>query len=196
MGILGRIFRRPERQDSVGALDQTRTPEQRQRDLAEAEETLRVYLAPSPDDDAEPSRAERVKRVMLPSGELAILDLRSVQANRTRIVGSAYWVTMAGREKHGGMEYLLVREPKNKWDKSAVAVYGKGRKVGHLSEKKAAAYAPILDALDFDAFTVGGASVSVNSSQLWVDLPSLPALRAFAKAHEKAQAAARTGADA
>lgn len=163
------------------------------------------FSAPSPPAFSSPRaeterettpKAAGVKKVMLDEKGISVLDLRELPSSRFRIVGSAYWVSMAGREKHGDTEYLLVREPKNNWDKSAVAVYGKGRKVGHLSEKKAAAYAPILDAFDFDAFTVGGASVSVNSSQLWVDLPSLPALRAFTKAHEKLQAAARTSADA
>ncbi|MFE4078262.1 HIRAN domain-containing protein [Paenarthrobacter sp. YIM B13468] len=126
----------------------------------------------------------------MPKDALSILDLTGIKSTRTRIVGLSYWVPDAGRAKHGGTEYLLLREPKNEWDADAVAVYGKGRKVGHLSAAKAAALAPIFDALDYDAFRVGGASVSPNSSNLWVDLPALPALRSFVKSMERPQSAA------
>jgi hypothetical protein len=92
------------------------------------------------------------------------------------VLGNGRWP-----QTYGDTEYTLLREPENEWDVHAIAVYGKGRKVGHLSEAKAAALAPIFDTLDFDAFRVSGASVSSNSLRLWVDLPSLPALRAFVK---------------
>jgi hypothetical protein len=122
-----------------------------------------------------------VKKVLLDEAGLSILDLRDLPSSRFRIVGSGFWVTDSGRHKHGGNEYLLVREPKNKWDANAVAVYGKGRKVGHLSEAKAAALAPILDELGFDAYRVGGTAPAPNSIQMWVDIPAIPKLRAFAK---------------
>jgi hypothetical protein len=133
------------------------------------------------------SSSLRVKRVVVDEDSLAVLDLRGVKATRTRIVGSAYWVTDVGRAKHGGDEYLLVREPGNKWDANAVAVYGKGRKVGHLSEAKAAALSPIFDLLEFDGFKVAGESVSANSVRMWVDLPSVPALRSFVKSLPQAE---------
>ena len=126
-------------------------------------------------------RVSGVKKVVLDEAALAILDLRELSSSRFRIVGSSYWVTDAGRYKHGGSDYLLVREPKNKWDANAVAVYGKGRKVGHLSEAKAAVLAPILDQLTFDAYRVGGAPPEGNSTRMWVDVPALPTLRTFAK---------------
>lgn len=75
----------------------------------------------------------------------------------------------------------MVREPKNKWDTNAVAVYGKGRKVGHLSEAKVAALAPILDQLSFDAYRVTGAAPADNSIRMWIDVPAVPKLRALAK---------------
>lgn len=75
----------------------------------------------------------------------------------------------------------MVREPKNEWDANAVAVYGKGRKVGHLTEAKATAFAPILDELPFDAYWVGGAPPADNSIRMWVDLPAIPKLRTFVK---------------
>ncbi|MGO4230418.1 HIRAN domain-containing protein [Arthrobacter sp. YAF34] len=122
-----------------------------------------------------------VKKVALHEAGLSILDLRELPSNRFRIVGSGFWVTDSGRYKHGGSDYVLVREPKNKWDANAVAVYGKGRKVGYLSEAKAAALAPIFDQLPFDAYRVGGAPPADNSIRMWVDVPAVPKLRAFVK---------------
>lgn len=49
------------------------------------------------------------------------------------------------REAYSGREYPLVREPENKHDSNAVAVYGRGRKVGYLSTAKAAGVGPELD---------------------------------------------------
>lgn len=129
-------------------------------------------------EDAEPD----VQVVRLPLGELDVLDLSGVApTKRTRIVGSFGWVTEEDRRIYGGSSYLLVREPHNQFDPQAVAVYGKGRKVGYLSSAKAAAFSQILDPLSFDAFKVGGASVSSDSIRMWVDLPTLPSLRAFVK---------------
>lgn len=133
----------------------------------------------------EPKQTEEqpaaVRRKVVDESTRTVLDLRQLASNRLRIVGSSYWVSDAGRRTHGGTEYLLIREPKNKHDPNAVAVYGRGRKVGHLSAKKAETLAPILDSLEgYDAFKVGGAGTEENSSRLWADIPSLPALRAFA----------------
>ncbi|SCZ51477.1 HIRAN domain-containing protein [Arthrobacter sp. UNCCL28] len=132
-------------------------------------------------------------RVLLPKRSLSILELSGIKSVRTRVVGLSYWIPDSARGSYAVNEYLLVREPENEWDVNAVAVYGKGRKIGHLSAAKAAALAPIFDALDYDAFKVGGASVSQNSSSLWVDLPALPALRAFVKSAELQQDAAGSG---
>ncbi|TFC34998.1 HIRAN domain-containing protein [Cryobacterium sp. TMT2-14] len=126
--------------------------------------------------------APGVKKVVLDEDSIVVLDLRSVPSTRMRIVGSSFWVTDTGRAAHGGTEYLLKREPRSKVDPNAVAVYGKGRKVGYVSSVKAASIAPILDGLSFDAFRVGGTSVLGGSIRLWVDVPSVPALRAFVKA--------------
>lgn len=136
---------------------------------------------PRNSQETEP-RSVGVKRVVLAEAGLPVLDLRGLPSSRFRIVGSAYWVTDAGRHKHGSSEYLLVREPRNQWDANAVAVYGKGRKVGYLTQAKAAALAPIFDGLPYDAFRVGGAPPSGNSITMWVDIPALPKLRKFAGA--------------
>lgn len=152
--------------------------------------TVSVQAPETPEQDVpkssatpgrETERATGVKKVALNEASLSILDLRELPSSRFRIVGSSFWVTDAGRYKHGGSDYLLVREPKNKWDANAVAVYGKGRKVGHLSEAKAAALAPILDQLSFVAYRVGGAPPARDSIRMWVDVPSATALKAFVR---------------
>ena len=122
--------------------------------------------------------AARVKVRRVKVGDLRVADLASLESVRTRIKGSAYWVTDKDRRRYGGSEYLLIREPENEADASAVAVYGKGRKVGHLSAARAASLAPLLDRLDADAFRVTGAGTSPNSIVLWVDVPKVGALRA------------------
>jgi hypothetical protein len=141
-------------------------------------------------EEAEPTRGPTkvagIKKVMIDEGAMSILDLRELPSSRFRIVGSAHWVTDSGRYKQGGNDYLLVREPRNRWDANAVAVYGKGRKVGHLTEAKAAALAPIFDELGFGAYRVGGTAPAPNSIRMWVDLPALPKLRTFAKTVSKA----------
>lgn len=125
-----------------------------------------------------------VKVETFDSGGLRVLDLRELPSTRLRIKGSANWVTDLERGTFGGTEYLLVREPKNRFDKSAVAVHGKGRKVGYVSAAKAAALAPILDPLPFDAFQVSGTSVIENSIRLWVDIPKIVELRQFVKTRD------------
>jgi hypothetical protein len=132
-------------------------------------------------DRIQQRRESPVKVAKFDLEALATLDLREVPSTRMRIKGSANCVTDSARAKFGGTEYLLVREPDNEFDTSAVAVYGKGRKVGYLSSVKAAALAPILDPLAFDAFIVGGASVFENSILLWADVLNLAQLRQFVK---------------
>lgn len=123
------------------------------------------------------SSEPRIKVSRLEAESLQVRDLRQLTSKRVRIVGSSNWVIDAERSKYGGSEYLLVREPKNEYDPNAVAVYGKGRKVGYVSAAKAASFAPILDSLPEDAFLVSGTSTVEGSLRLWVDLPSVPALR-------------------
>lgn len=134
-------------------------------------------------DAADPlRRAASVKKHTIEMTDLKIVDLAELPSLRTRIKGSAYWVTDAERRRHGGNEYLLVREPSNEHDPNAVAVYGCGRKVGYLSTAKAAALAPPLDQLGADAYRVTGAGANAQSIRLWIDLPRTPALRDFVAA--------------
>lgn len=110
-----------------------------------------------------------------------VADLRELPCTRYRIKGSAFVVSDLNRERFGGTEYQLRREPKNRHDANAIAVYGQGRRVGYISAAKAASIAPLLDVLPEMAFTVGGMGVVGNSIRLWVDVPSLPALRQYVK---------------
>lgn len=144
-------------------------------------------VVPPPPPTEAGSKSPRVKTVTQDEALLSVLDLRELPSRRFRIVGSAYWVTDSGRYKHGGSDYLLVREPGNKADVSAVAVYGKGRKVGYLSQAKALALAPILDQVPYDAFRVGGAPPSDNSITMWVDIPALQKLRDFVAAGDSTE---------
>ena len=112
---------------------------------------------------------------------LHICDLRGLDFTRTRIKGTANYVTDAQRGEFGGTEYLLVREPQNQHDSSAVAVYGRGRKLGFISASKAASFAPLLDNHRADVFLIGGTTVIENSIRLWIDLPNVTALRSFMK---------------
>lgn len=112
-------------------------------------------------------------------------DLRHLPSTRYRIRGSAFVVSDANRKRLGGGRYQLVREPENRHDACAVAIYGQGQKVGYVSAKKAASLAPLLDRLGDVAFVVGGAGVVSNSIRLWVDLPHLPELRAFVKSETR-----------
>lgn len=181
----------PERREAEPVVAATQPPREAVAvaDLVASPEPQAPPLPPyvvveksGPERGQEPTlKAAGVKKVMLDEAAVSILDLRELPSSRFRIVGSAYWVTDSGRYKHGGTEYLLVREPKNKWDANAVAVYGKGRKIGHLTEAKAAALAPIFDELGFGAYRVGGTAPAPNSIRMWVDLPAIPQLRAFAK---------------
>jgi hypothetical protein len=110
------------------------------------------------------------------------IDLRELPSSRFRIVRTAYWLRDDERARYGGQEYELVREPENKHDENAVAVYGRGRKVGHLSAAKAAALASDLDRLGPASFIVSGDTVSEASMKMWVDIPRVPGSARSSKA--------------
>jgi hypothetical protein len=129
-----------------------------------------------------PRAATARRRADLHVDKLNIMDLRGLEARRLRIVGSSYVCSDRDRQVYGGTQYLLVREPDNRADGNAVAVYGKGRQLGYASSSKAGALGPLLERLGADAYLVNGASMTDASIKLWVDLPSLPALRAHVAA--------------
>ncbi|UXN21421.1 HIRAN domain-containing protein [Curtobacterium flaccumfaciens] len=138
-----------------------------------------AHMAARAADQDEPRSASnglRVSEVYLDQ-QLPTIDLRSLPASRFRIVGTMYWLRDDERARYGGQRYVLVREPENVHDLNAVAVFGKGRKIGHLSAAKAAALAGELDRLGPAEFVVRGATVSPESSRLWIDIPRVSALR-------------------
>ncbi|MFC7404298.1 HIRAN domain-containing protein [Georgenia alba] len=100
---------------------------------------------------------------------------------RTRVKGSAYAVSDAERARYGGREHLLIAEPDNEADPSAVAAYGKGHRVGYLSTARAASLAPLLAQLPGDAFRVTGSSTTSSTIVLWVDVPKVEPLRRFVR---------------
>ncbi|MBG6060145.1 hypothetical protein RCH16_003620 [Cryobacterium sp. MP_M5] len=129
----------------------------------------------------EPKVRSTVKKKVVDVSKLKVLDLRSIPATKYRIVGSAYSATQDGLYAHGGNEYLLIREPRNKHDANAVAVYGKGRRVGYATRAKAKMLAPILDPLPYTAFLVAGTGMA-DSVQMQVGIPAAAALQKFVKA--------------
>jgi hypothetical protein len=110
------------------------------------------------------------------------MDLRNLDHTRYRIRGSAYAMTDKQRVYFGGAEYVLVREDDNPHDENAIAIYGKALKVGYVSASKAAGLAPLIDTLAAQSFIVSGAGVTSDSIRLWVDVPSVVALRRYVKA--------------
>jgi hypothetical protein len=110
---------------------------------------------------------------------LAYLDLRELPASSYRVKGTVYTVPDHERQGVGGLEYFLIREPDNKFDKSAVAIHSGINKVGYVSSSKAGGIAPLLDRLGNLAFLVNGANTTETSLRLWIDLPTLPARRAY-----------------
>ncbi|QJU54349.1 hypothetical protein HL652_12420 [Herbiconiux sp. SALV-R1] len=108
-------------------------------------------------------------------------DLRGLPSIRTRVKGSANYVTDAQRIAASGTEYVLVREPTNEHDSSAIVVYGRGVKLGYVSRAKAASMAPSLDLIGAAGYLVSGAAAAEGNIRLWVDLPRVPDLREFAR---------------
>lgn len=128
-----------------------------------------------------PSSPPRNRHIAVTALDASLMrvDLRALPSTRFRIVGSEFYVKDHERADFGGSEYVLVREPENEHDANAVAVYGKGRKIGHLSAAKAKSLAPELDRLGPAGFVVTGEGTSANSIRMWVDVPSIVELRRF-----------------
>lgn len=57
--------------------------------------------------------------------------LRGLPSTEVGVVGSAYYVQRVSERLHNN-HYMLVREPRNRFDSNAIAVYSKGRKVCHI----------------------------------------------------------------
>lgn len=183
MGLLGRLFGRSKQHENIEESEMPAPSEPLLSNVALQTPAPFPATEPTATESAVSNWSEDVETVTLPSCDFSVLDLRELQTVRARIVGSGFWVTTHERTVYGGMDYLLVREPENKHDENAVAIYGKGRKVGYVTTSKAAAMSSLLEAMGYDRYLIGGAGVDPNSSKLWADLPSIPALRKFAKNH-------------
>lgn len=77
-----------------------------------------------------------------PSGAI---DLREDAKRLLRIVGSGHWVESDIIRQHQSGVFFLHREPDNKHDENAIAVYGGKRKFGYIAASAAKQYAPLLD---------------------------------------------------
>ncbi|MFG6503805.1 HIRAN domain-containing protein [Microbacterium sp. P05] len=110
------------------------------------------------------------------------VDLRHLECMRMRIKGVGNYVGYKERQAMTGIEWVLVREPGNPHDSSAVMVTtSEGRKVGYVSASRAKMLAPLMDAVAARAYVVSGTGGSDESIQLWVDVPKADAIRAFVK---------------
>lgn len=104
-------------------------------------------------------------------------DLRDLPASEFGIQGYSFYVEAKSEQIND--VYRLVREPANKHDSNAIAVFNGPRKIGFVSATKAASYAPLLDSISADTFLIGG--VVRDRGKMLLLLPSLPALRKVLK---------------
>ncbi|WP_425499035.1 HIRAN domain-containing protein [Oerskovia flava] len=108
------------------------------------------------------SSPDAIRPRKLEPSALHVIDLSDLDSLRLRITGTAYCVTDDERRRYGGTEYLLVCEPDNETDSSAVAVYGRGSRVGYLPRARAASICPVT-LMDADAFRVSGAGSGIEN---------------------------------
>jgi hypothetical protein len=115
----------------------------------------------------------------------ALPDLRELASTRVRVKGTQYRVHDPERGLAGDRLYVLRREPGNRRDASAIAVYAEGRSIGYVSTVRAERMAPLLDRLG-GAALVNGVGAETDSIRLWVDLPEEDALQRFVHSYESA----------
>lgn len=159
----------------------------REAEIADVDpEAVRVELARLAERDenrhlhpeARSAKVERIRESSLDS-----VDLTTLPGIATRIVGQFAWLADHERDKYHSDTYLLVREPDNDYSTDAIAVFGRGRKVGYVPEGRAKGLAPLLDSIAGEAFIV--ASGEARGAKHQVVLPRVPALRAFAARRAK-----------
>jgi hypothetical protein len=95
-------------------------------------------------------------------------DPKCSARRETRVVGTMYYQKSAERvvrlnhedEKHR-IDFVatLIPEPNNPHDRNAIAVYGAGRKIGHLSREDAARYRGTIARLAIDAIVTVPATI-------------------------------------
>ena len=145
------------------------------------EKERRARTQKASDENSSSLSRSRVETISADS--MRLLDLRHLDATPLKLRGVSHYVSEAGRSKHGSSELVLKREPSNPHDSFAIAVYGSGRKLGHVSASRAALLTPLLDALAFDGYIVAGIVEQVpgRMTQLHVMLPRIPLLRAYVR---------------
>lgn len=124
---------------------------------------------------------ERLRDVMSmrPYSHDALPDLRGLDSRRVRIERTYYLANDRHREHRGERMYVLRHDPKSTHDRSTVPVYENGRAIGFLPADAAAGIAPALDQLG-GAAVVTGLGATPDSSRLWLHLPTVDALEAYA----------------
>lgn len=130
------------------------------------------------ESDVEPYAIEQrsVRRVIV-AEPVDPVDLRRLEGTSCAVVGVSYWVKDVERRAFNGQEFYLRREPSNKHDENAVAVYAGERKFGYLSKGMAARYEPLLAELG-EEFVV---TRDLSRPRLSFLLPRVPELRKMAK---------------
>lgn len=150
-------------------------------DIAEAHGTTiwvvsDFYVAEGERRDAREERERTRVRKVLAEVPSTPTDLRVVTGARVGVVGSSHWVAKDELDAFEGTVYYLRREPSNRHDQNAIAVYGENRKFGYLSRASAEKYAPLLDRLG--ATFVVTRDLSLDGAYLL--MPRLPTLRKLA----------------
>lgn len=132
-------------------------------------------LTPQAKQDVRPERSsdDSPTKVIVPLPESAI-DLTTSDGIKSQIAGTSYWVESTDLRRFNGTVFYLRREPSNRHDPNAIAVYGGTRKVGYVSASQAEKYAPLLDQLGTE-FVVTRDSDFYAGDEFF--LPRIPALR-------------------
>ncbi|MDN4476613.1 HIRAN domain-containing protein [Demequina sp. SYSU T00192] len=108
-----------------------------------------------------------------------VVDLRPLGGKDWKAVGLGHWLRERERAALRQGWWVLHREPRNRYDANAIAVYLDCRKIGYLSAAKARAYSPMLDALGADGYEV---DARIAGIQVYVTLPTPAAVRALVTA--------------
>jgi hypothetical protein len=118
--------------------------------------------------------------------KMRVLDLTRLESRRIRVRGTFAYIPDTKRERYADTEYLLVREPDNRYDPYAVAIYSDQRKIGYVAAATAGRLSPLLDELrGFDGYVVPGAAEVIPGMTVryFVSVPTIPALRKYISSH-------------
>ncbi|RRJ85603.1 hypothetical protein EG850_12745 [Gulosibacter macacae] len=126
----------------------------------------------------------RVTRRRKKLDDLQVVDLSGLDTIRQKVKGVSFYLSVNERKHAVANSFMLVRDPRNEYDSNAVGVYSpEGRQVGHVSASRAVILAPEFDRIGADAYRVSGAPPNTEGSVVpFIDLPTAPAIRAFAAA--------------